>query len=238
MVMFVTLKESFPKENLIVTGLLKHFPQITSVFQNVNPVRTNVILGKRSKRIFGRDHIVERLGDLRFRISPTSFFQINTRQAEVLYALIKEQLPTGLNVIDVYSGTGGIALSLSGISRKVYGIEENRGCAADAIKNAELNGIKNCQFIHGRAEDTLGGLSFLKNCAVVLDPPRAGCTATVLDSVIKLKPSRIIYVSCNPSTLLRDLRYLGKKYRIDNTRSVDMFPQTSHIECVACLERA
>ncbi len=245
MLIIVTRDKNLPNTPELIQKLTSNFPQIKSIIQNINNKKTNRILGDYSKLLFGKETISEKIGHLNFKISPTSFFQVNTHQAEVLYKTIEKFLNKSYQsqtsiIIDVFCGTGAIALWASQFSEKVYGIEVNESAIKDAIANTELNNITNCEFRLGEAELVLRRMykQGLKPNTVIVDPPRKGCGRPVLDAIKNLNPENIIYVSCEPTTLARDLHYLDKlKYKTIEIQPIDMFPQTSHIECVVRLKR-
>ncbi|MGA7828898.1 MAG: 23S rRNA (uracil(1939)-C(5))-methyltransferase RlmD, partial [Geobacteraceae bacterium] len=222
--------------------LQKTVPEVTVVAQNVNSSTGNVIMGDREYFVTKQQTLIEKLGEIRFSISPRSFFQVNNDGARTIYTKVSEwaALSGKETVVDVYCGVGGISLFLAGSAREVLGIESVGAAVADAEKNARLNGIRNCQFEAGDAAELLSGISEEGFAAdtVVLNPPRKGCDEEVLRSCSKLKPQRILYVSCSPVTLARDLNILtGLGYRTLEIQPVDMFPQTPHVEDVALLEK-
>jgi len=223
----------------IIKRIVKKFPQITSIHQNINSRDTNVILGDRTVKLYGEKTIKEKIGDVVFEISPGSFFQVNTAQAEKLYQVIKgyAELSGTENVVDVYCGSGGISLYLARYCKNIVGIEEAEQAVFDARRNSILNGIKNTFFIKKSADYALPELEIPKDSIVILDPPRVGCSQSVINSLIKRRPEKIIYTSCNPATLSRDIKLMSKEYKLDGLSMVDMFPQTAHIECVAKLIR-
>ncbi|MDD5688047.1 MAG: 23S rRNA (uracil(1939)-C(5))-methyltransferase RlmD [Elusimicrobia bacterium] len=237
MLIFVSKINFIPHIREIVGRITKRFPEIVSVYQNINYEKTNVILGIKNFNLFGKDTIKENIGNTIFEISPTSFFQINTQQTEKLYETIKNfcQLKGNENIIDVYSGVGGISLYLAPYCRKSTGIEEVSSAVSDAIRNAKINKIKNAYFIRGNADYTLKKMNFSQNDIIILDPPRIGCSAEMLNILLKIQPQNIIYTSCNPATLARDIKILSQKYKLVEIQPVDMFPQTAHVECVAKL---
>jgi 23S rRNA (uracil1939-C5)-methyltransferase len=222
--------------------LAARVPGTTSVVMNVNPKKASVAVGVEEHLLGGRDHIRESVGGLTFQVSANSFFQTNTRQAERLFDLVVES--TGLTgtetVYDLYSGTGAISLLLARRSRWVYGIEVAQAAVDDAGVNAAANGITNCTFVCGEVRFVLPSLIAKGVTAevVVADPPRAGFHPKALHALIMLGARRIVYVSCNPTTLARDLGELVRGgYRLEWVQPVDMFPHTPHIEAVARLER-
>ena len=222
--------------------LTARVPQATSVMLNVNPKKASVAVGVEEHLLAGRDHVRESLGGLTFQISANSFFQTNTLQAERLFALVLEYagLKGGETVVDLYSGTGAISLLLAGRARWVYGIELAQAAVDDAARNAKANGVLNCAFLAGEVRFVLPELirRGIRAEVVVADPPRAGFHPKALRALLTLRPERIVYVSCNPSTLARDLVELARGgYRIDPVQPIDMFPHTPHIEVVTRLER-
>lgn len=237
MIVIVTNGTSLPHKNEFIDMMVKNIPGIKSIFQNINCKNTNVVLGKRCINIWGNDTIVDYIGEFKFNISPLSFFQVNPVQTEVLYNKVLEysSLTGRETVFDAYCGTGTISLFVSQNAKMVYGIE----IVSEAIENARLNAlendIENVEFIVGQSEKEIPRLikKGIKAEVVVVDPPRKGCERELLESIVKMKPERIVYVSCNPSTLARDLRILADfDYKIKEVQPVDMFPQTSNIETV------
>jgi 23S rRNA (uracil1939-C5)-methyltransferase len=218
-------------------------PGTSSVVMNVNPMKASVAVGVEEHLLGGRDHIRERIGGLTFQISANSFFQTNTVQAERLFELVlaAASLEGGETAIDLYSGTGAISLLLAQRCRWVYGVELAQAAVDDAGVNADANGIVNCTFLAGEVRFVLPSLIAKGVTAdvVVADPPRAGFHPKALDALATLAPARIVYVSCNPATLARDLGELVRRgYRVEWVQPVDMFPHTPHIEAVARLARA
>ena len=241
MVVLVTATKKIPHEKNFIAELLKEIPEIASIQQNIQPAKNNVILGKETKILFGSSTITEKIFDLKFNISARSFFQVNTAQAEILYqtALDFADLSGNEIVIDAYCGTGTLSLFLAKKAKKVFGIEIEKSAIDDAKINARQNKISNAEFIVGDAVEIIPDLYAKKIFAdvVIVDPPRAGCDKKVLETFAEMKPKKIIYVSCNPSTLVRDLKILQDlNYITKKIQPVDMFPQTSHIESVAQLE--
>ncbi|MEK6545832.1 MAG: 23S rRNA (uracil(1939)-C(5))-methyltransferase RlmD, partial [Nitrospinota bacterium] len=232
---------SFIQDIAKINDTLKGNYKIVGIVQNINPLKTNVILGAENSLLWGRDYLNESLGGINYKLSLTSFFQINPYQTEVLYKTVEEML-NGIEgtILDTYCGIGSIALHLAkNFTSSIIGIEENEVAVEDANKSAERNGIKNCSFLTGTTERHLKyfeGLSDTK--AIILDPPRKGCSEEVLNSVLKIKPSKIVYISCNPATLSRDLNKIcNTEYAIKEVKVIDMFPQTIHMETVVLLEK-
>lgn len=212
-------------------------PAVKSIYLNINKEKTNVILGSENILLYGSETITDTIGKYRFMISPHSFFQVNPVQTEVLYSKALEYagLTGSETVFDLYCGIGTISLFLSDKACKVYGVEVVEAAIEDARKNASLNGIKNTEFIAGEAEKAVPELyrKGIRADVVVLDPPRKGCEESLLSLLAEMQPDRIVYVSCNPATLARDLKFLGSRgYKAVEAQPVDMFPWTGHVECV------
>ncbi|WP_152656695.1 23S rRNA (uracil(1939)-C(5))-methyltransferase RlmD [Oceanobacillus sp. CFH 90083] len=242
MVVFVTRTAKLPAKERIVEELTEKFPFISSIVQNINDQRTNVILGKKTKVLWGAAYIHDTIGDLTFAISPKSFYQVNPVQTKVLYDKALEYANIDENdvVIDAYCGIGTISLFLAQKAKKVYGIEVVPEAIADAKKNAERNGIDNVEFTVGQAETVMPTWKKegLNPDVIVVDPPRKGCDPEFLDAMIGMEPERIVYVSCNPSTLARDLRILEDGgYEAKEIQPVDLFPNTGHVEVITLLCR-
>lgn len=240
MVVIVTNEKDLPNQEELVAKLKTHVPNITSVMQNINSRNTNVVLGSQTKLIYGQDFIRDNIGSLSFNISARSFFQVNTKQANRLYqtALDFAELTGEEIVFDVYCGTGTIALFLAQQAKKVYGFEIVAEAIEDAKANAINNDISNVEFVCGDALKLMPQFVEQKICpeVIVLDPPRAGADKELLAMFGKLAPKKIVYVSCNPSSLARDLQVLEQlNYHTVKIRPVDMFPMTSSVESVALL---
>ena len=238
MVVLVANGTNLPHLNELASVLKENILGFKTLVLNVNKAKTNVILGKENKVIYGNGKINDYIGDLVFEISPLSFFQVNPVQTEVLYnkALEYAELKENDTVFDIYCGIGSISLFLAQKATKVYGIE----IVEDAIKyakiNAKLNNLNNVEFYVGKAEEVVPKMYSEGKTAnvVVVDPPRKGCDEKVLDTIVSMKPDRVVYVSCNPSTLARDLAYLDERgYKCVEIQPVDMFPHTMHVECCA-----
>ncbi len=240
MAVLVTARHELPRAKEFVKALRAKVPRLVSVQQNVQTYRNNVILGRETKLLWGKSTILDKIGPLSFQISPRSFFQVNTAQAAILYgkALEFAALQGGETVIDAYCGTGTITLFLARKARKAYGIEVVPTAIADAKKNARVNNIRNAEFIIGDSAVIMPRLyrEGVKADVIITDPPRAGSTRIVLETFVNMHPSRIVYVSCNPATLARDLAILDELgYRTEKIQPVDMFPQTSHVESVSLI---
>ncbi|HFD0307342.1 23S rRNA (uracil(1939)-C(5))-methyltransferase RlmD [Clostridium perfringens] len=240
MVVLVTNGETLPHKEEFVDLMVKNIPGIKSVIQNINSKKTNVILGLESKTLWGEDTISDYIGDFRFNISPLSFFQVNPIQTEVLYgkALEYANLTGNEEVFDAYCGTGTITLFLSQRAKKVYGVEIIPQAIDNAWINAKENKVENVEFLVGESEVVIPDLinKGVKADVVVVDPPRKGCDKKLLDSITNIDAKKIVYVSCDPSTLGRDLQVLEENgYKTLEVQPVDMFPNTSHVENVAKL---
>ena len=240
MVVLVTNGENLPHKEEFVDLMVKNIPGIKSVIQNINSKKTNVILGLESKTLWGEDTISDYIGDFRFNISPLSFFQVNPTQTEVLYgkALEYANLTGNEEVFDAYCGTGTITLFLSQKAKKVYGVEIIPQAIDNAWINAKENKVDNVEFFVGESEVVIPDLinKGVKADVVVVDPPRKGCDKKLLDAITNIDAKKIVYVSCDPSTLGRDLKVLEENgYKTLEVQPVDMFPNTAHIENVALL---
>ncbi len=242
MVVLVTAVMDFPKESQFVNALLSRHPEITTVVQNVNNKRTSLVLGEKSRVLYGDGYIEEDLCGLRFRISPKAFYQINPIQTEVLYkkALEYAELTENERVLDAYCGTGTIGLIAAQNAKSVIGVELNPDAIKDAHTNARLNQVENIEFFCADAgkfmvEAAQNGEKF---DVVIMDPPRAGASLDFLRSLVTLSPEKVVYISCNPETQARDLSFLTRKgYKVKRIQPVDMFPHTEHVETVVLLCR-
>lgn len=239
MVVIVTASSIFPSKNNFVKALLKIHPEITTIIQNVNDKQTSMVLGEQEKVMYGKGYIEDILSDCTFRISSKSFYQVNSIQTEKLYskALELAKLTGKETLIDAYCGIGTIGLIASPYVKEVIGVELNKDAVRDAIANAKRNNISNATFYQCDAGDFMRQLAEQgKNVDVVMmDPPRSGSTEVFIDSIATLAPNRVVYVSCNPETLARDLAYFKKKgYAAKEAYGVDMFPWTEHVE-TCCL---
>ena len=242
MVVLVTVPGEFRSERSFVNELLRRHPEITTVVRNINPTDTALFLGSESHVLHGEGVITDRLCGLDFRISPRSFYQVNPAQTEVLYGKAREfaGLTGKETVIDASCGTGTIGLTMAASAKEIIGVEVNRDAVADAIDNARRNGVENAAFHAADAGQFMEAMAAKGQTAdvVITDPPRAGCSGKFLHSLMKLAPNRVVYVSCNPETLARDLYTLTKGgYKVKKMQPVDMFPFTSHVECVVSLTK-
>ncbi|MFD1020991.1 23S rRNA (uracil(1939)-C(5))-methyltransferase RlmD [Thalassobacillus hwangdonensis] len=242
MVVLVTRTKNLPNQEELIDEIRDAYPSVKSIVQNVNYKRTNVILGPETNVLWGEEYIYDTIGDIKFAISAKSFYQINPTQTKTLYdqALEYAALTGSEQVIDAYCGIGTISLFLAQQAKKVYGVEVVPEAVADAKENAKLNRIDNAEFYVGQAEKIMPWWKSqgLAPDVIVVDPPRKGCDEALLQSMLDMQPERIVYVSCNPSTLARDLRVLEDGgYETKEIQPVDMFPQTSHVEAVTWLEK-
>lgn len=241
LVVLVVADHVFYGANNFVKALLKKCPMITSVVMNINAKKTSMVLGDEEKVLVGKGFIEDECMGLRFKISSSSFYQVNTLQMEKLYsaALKMASITKNDRVLDAYCGIGTITLCASKLAKEVIGVELNNQAVKDAVNNAKINGIHNVRFICSDAS------RWMMQCAsrhekfdvVMLDPPRSGSTVQFLNACLKLNPRKIIYISCEPSTQIRDLEILKKNYRIVSVQGVDMFPFTTGIENICLLVR-
>ena len=234
--------KSLPHSEELVKSLLE-IPGMTSISFNINKDRTNVILGDRVENLYGPGYITDSIGEVKYRISPLSFYQVNPVQTEKLYGAALEYagLTGGETVWDLYCGIGTISLFLAQKAKKVYGVEIVPQAIEDARENARLNGLDNVEFFVGKAEEVLPE-QYEKNHVyadvIVVDPPRKGCDEACLNTIVKMAPKRVVYVSCDSATLARDMKYLAERgYKVEKVRGCDMFPQGLHVETVCLLER-
>ena len=242
MVVLVLVSPILPSKNNFVKALRKNHPNISTVVINVNDKRTSMVLGERNIVIYGKGFIEDKLCGCTFRISPNSFYQVNPAQTENLYekAIACAALTGKEKVIDAYCGTGTIGIIASKYAKEVIGVELNKDAIKDAITNAKRNEISNIRFINDDAGKYMVSLAEEKETVdvVIMDPPRSGSDEAFLSSVVKLAPKRVVYVSCGPDTLARDLKYLTKKgYKVTEATPYDMFPMTAHTEVVVSLVR-
>lgn len=240
MVVLVANGRKLPYLNELASVLKENIPGFKTLVVNVNREKTNVILGNENRVIYGDGKINDNIGDLVFEISPLSFFQVNPVQTEVLYNKALEYADLGENdtVFDIYCGIGTISLFLAQKAKKVYGIEIVEEAIKDAKINAKINNLDNVEFYVGKAEEVVPKMYKQGKRAnvVVVDPPRKGCDEKVLDTIVSMEPDRVVYVSCSPSTLARDLNYLDERgYKCLEVQPVDMFPHSVHIENVALI---
>lgn len=233
--------KEIPNELTLANNIMDRFPMVKTVVKNINTKNTNVIMGDKNETIVGRGYITDVLGDYTFKISPMSFYQVNPIQAEALYniAIEKAQISKDDIVCDLYCGIGTIGIFASKFAKKVYGIEIVKQAIEDAHINAKLNNIKNIEFLCGDVEESFEKLikrEKIRPDVVVVDPPRRGLDNNTIENIMKLDVKRVVYISCNPATMVRDLKVFEEKYDIKEVQPVDMFPFTSHVECLALLE--
>jgi len=231
---------NIPQEENLVKELTERFPSIKSIIKNMNKENTNVILGKENVDLYGNGYIKDILGDYIFKISPLSFYQVNPIQAEKLYNIGVEAANISKDdiVFDLYCGIGTISIFMAKNAKKVYGIEIVEQAIENAKDNAKLNNADNVEFIAGDVENVLDDLINKKGVIpdiIMVDPPRKGLDNNSIQNILKIKPKKLVYISCNPATLVRDLAKLEYEYDILQIQPVDMFPWTSHVECVAVM---
>ena len=232
--------KEMPKEKELVEELTNKFKNIKTIVKNINTKNTNVILGNENINLFGDGYITDILGEYKFKISPMSFYQINPIQAEKLYNLGVESANITKNdvVFDLYCGIGTISLFMSKFAKKVYGVEIVEEAIVAAKENAKMNNVDNTEFIAGDVEKVLDDLVNKKQIIpdiIMVDPPRRGLDNTSIENIKKVRPKKLVYISCNPASLVRDLAKLEEIYEVKQIKPVDMFPYTSHVECVSLL---
>lgn len=234
--------KEIPKEKELTMQIIKKFPNVKTIVKNINTKNTNVIMGEKNEKIYGDGYIEDKLGEYTFKISPHSFYQVNPVQAEKLYSIGVEAANINKEdvVFDLYCGIGTISLFMAKYAKKVYGVEIVEQAIKDAKENAKINNIKNTEFIAGDTKLILDDLINNKNIipnVVMVDPPRKGLDNRSVENILKIMPNRFVYISCNPATLVRDLAKFEEMYEIKSIQPVDMFPFTSHVECVCVLNR-
>ena len=236
MVVLVTSVMNFPGQRNFIDELIKLHPEITTVVENVNSRHTNVILGEHEKVLYGKGYIQDKICDLTFNISASSFFQVNPEQVEVLYRTALDLLNEDKNqvVLDAYAGVGTIGLIASSKAKHVYSVELNKFASKNAVENAKRNNISNVTFACDDAGKYISSFDGDLD-VVIMDPPRKGSDEVFLDTLINKKVKNVIYVSCDPETLARDINYLSKYYKVTYVQPVDMFPMTCHVETVVSL---
>lgn len=240
MIIFVTTNAKMNKREEIIKELLTKFPNIKTIVQNINEKQTNAILGNKNYNLYGNGYIVDYINGYKFKVSPLSFYQVNPVQTEKLYntAIHLANLSGKEILYDLYSGIGTISICASSKAKKVFGIEVVTDAVKDAKKNAEINNIKNVEFVSGKVEIVLPRLCKIWNKpdVVIVDPPRSGLDIKTLETLKQIKSKKIVYISCNPETLALNLHELGKYYDIKEIQPVDMFPFTRHVEVCTLLE--
>ena len=232
--------KEIPYENELVDEIINKFPKVKTIVKNINKKNTNVIFGKENINLYGNGYIKDKLGNFTFKISPQSFYQVNPIQAEKLYNIGVEAASITKNdtVFDLYCGIGTISIFMAQYAKKVYGVEIVEQAIEDAKENAKVNNIKNTEFIAGDTENILDDLINNRKIIpdiIMLDPPRKGLDNKSIENILKIKPNRVIYISCNPATMVRDLAKFESIYDINKIQPVDMFPYTSHVECCSVL---
>lgn len=240
MCILVVNGQGFDNEKEFVSKIANKYKEIRAIIVNSNMKNTNVILGLENRTIFGKEYIEDKLGEYIFKISPLSFYQVNPIQAEKLYNLgIEKAMITKDDIVfDLYCGIGTISLFMSKYAKKVYGIEIVEEAIKAAKENAEINSVDNVEFIAGDVEKVLSNIIYDRKIIpdiVMVDPPRRGLDNTSINNILSIKSKRLVYISCNPATLVRDLAKLEEMYEVKEIVPVDMFPFTSHVECIAVL---
>ncbi|MDR2940880.1 MAG: 23S rRNA (uracil(1939)-C(5))-methyltransferase RlmD [Clostridiales bacterium] len=241
MVCLVINDKNLNHKNELVNELIK-IDGMKSILININEKQTNVIMGRQTKLLWGKEYIIDMIGNLKFKISALSFFQVNTAQTNILYQTVLEfaDLKGTETVVDAYCGVGSISLFLAPSAKLVYGVDIIEEAIEDAKKNAKLNGAQNVEFILGDTkkvlqENILG--TGISPDIIVVDPPRKGCEPEVIEAILEISPNKLIYVSCDPSTLARDLSLLSEKYNVKKVQPVDSFCQTYHVETAVLMQR-
>ena len=239
MVCLVCTRAKLPSADELCTRLKEAFPDIVTILLNVNAKSTNVILGSETHTLYGQGYIEDTLCGVPVQLGPLSFYQVNTLQAEKLYGIAKEyaELKGNETLLDLYCGAGTIGLSMAGSVKKLVGVEIIPEAVENAKHNAELNNIKNAEFFCGDAGEIASKLNE-KPDVIIIDPPRKGCDTATLDAIINMSPEKVVMISCNPSTAGRDCNYFEQNgYKVRKVRAVDLFPRTSHVECVVLMSR-
>ena len=230
-IVLITATKELPKKEQIVQEIKKRLPEVKSLMQNINGEKTSLIFGKETINLGGNDYIQETLGDLSFELSARTFFQLNPEQTVRLYNEVKKaaELTGKEKVVDAYCGVGTIGLWVADRAAEIRGMDVIPESIEDAKKNAARHGIKHAKYVTGKAEVLLP--KWTKEGwtpdVVIVDPPRTGLDGQLLDTILKVKPKKVVYVSCNPSTLAKDIQVLSKNYKVEYMQPVDMFPQTS-----------
>lgn len=241
MCILVLNKKELKKEKELIKVLIREFPEIKTIVKNYNMKNTNVILGNENEVIYGDGYIYDELGDYTFKISPLSFYQINPIQTEALYNIAIEMadLKKTDTLFDLYCGIGTIGIFASPYVNRVYGIEIVKQAIEDAKENANINNIRNIEFFAGDVEKVFENVlkeHNVKPDVIFVDPPRKGLDKHTIENILNIKPEKIVYISCNPASLVRDLKLLEESYEIKKIQPVDMFPFTSNVECCAVME--
>lgn len=240
MLILVINGDKFKDEEGFVRNIINRYPNVKTIVKNINTKNTNVILGDKNVKIYGDGYIKDRLGEYTFKISPLSFYQVNPIQAEKLYNIGVQAAKINKNdvVFDLYCGIGTISIFMAKYAKEVYGIEIVDEAVKMAEENASLNKVENTKLISGDVEIVLDELINIKHIipdVIMIDPPRKGLDNKSIENIMKIRPNRFVYISCNPATLVRDLAKFENMYDVQEIQPVDMFPWTSHVECVAVL---
>ncbi|MFX3625515.1 MAG: 23S rRNA (uracil(1939)-C(5))-methyltransferase RlmD [Ectobacillus sp.] len=237
----VTAKKDLPRKEQFIKQVQTALPQVKSIMQNVNGEKTSIIFGDETFRLAGKEVIQENLGDLQFELSARAFFQLNPIQTVKLYDEVKKaaQLSGKEKIVDAYCGVGTIGLWLADQAAEIRGMDVIEESIEDAKKNAKKHGFLNTMYVTGKAEDILPkwAKEGWRPDVIVVDPPRTGCDDQLLNTILKVKPRKVVYVSCNPSTLAKDIAKMTKTYKVEYVQPVDMFPHTAHVECVVLMSR-
>lgn len=241
MLILVINGDKFKDEEGFVRNIINRYPNVKTIVKNINTKNTNVILGDKNVKIYGDGYIKDRLGEYTFKISPLSFYQVNPIQAEKLYNIGVQAAKINKNdvVFDLYCGIGTISIFMAKYAKEVYGIEIVDEAVKMAEENASLNKVENTKLISGDVEIVLDELINIKHIipdVIMIDPPRKGLDNKSIENIMKIRPNRFVYISCNPATLVRDLAKFENMYDVQEIQPVDMFPWTSHVECVAMLQ--
>ncbi|WP_124051708.1 23S rRNA (uracil(1939)-C(5))-methyltransferase RlmD [Priestia endophytica] len=235
----ITSKEELPKKDLLIQEVKKRLPEVKSIMQNVNGQKTSLIFGDKTFTLDGKETIEEVLGDLSFDLSARAFFQLNPTQTVKLYDEVKKEagLTGKEKIVDAYCGVGTIGLWLADEAGEIRGMDVIEDSIVDANKNAKAKGYDNAHYVVGKAEYWMPKWvkEGWKPDVIVVDPPRTGCDEKLLKTILDVKPKKVVYVSCNPSTLAKDVKILTKLYKVERIQPVDMFPQTAHVESVTTL---
>lgn len=239
MVILVTTDKKLGRQRDIVNDIVAKYPSVKTIVQNINEKQNSAVVGDKNIKLYGNGYIFDTLGEYKFKISPISFYQINSIQTEILYNKAIEFADLNGNeiVYDLYCGIGTISFFISKYVKEVYGVESVRDAIKDANENKKINRVNNVEFLVGRVEYLLPQLyNKTKGVDVVfVDPPRSGLDEKSIQTLLKIKPQKIVYISCNPETLARDLKILSNTYVTKKIQPIDMFPHTHHIECCTVL---
>jgi len=239
-VVLITSKKELPRQKFLAEEIIKRAPEVKSIMQNVNGQKTSLIFGDETFHLHGEEAIQETLGDLSFELSARAFFQLNPTQTVKLYDEVKKaaQLTGNEKIVDAYCGVGTIGLWLADGAKEIRGMDVIEESIINANENAQKHGIQNATYVTGKAEKWMP--KWVKEGwrpdVVVVDPPRTGCDEAFLKTIQKVKPKRFVYVSCNPSTLAKNIQYLADQYKVEYIQPVDMFPHTAHVECVTLMK--